>query len=65
MTVAGLIGEKHFTTFTDEWSGRIPISLLKQKSEVFERFKQYKAKVERETGRKIELLRCDGGGEYT
>jgi len=36
-----------------------------QKSEVFERFKQYKAKVELEKGKRIRSLRCDGGGEYT
>jgi len=65
MALAGLMGERYFTTFIDEHSGRIAISLLMQKSEVFERFKEYKAKVERETGRKIKSLRCDGGGEYT
>jgi len=61
----GLMGEWYFTTLIYAWSGRIAISLLKQKSEVFERFKQYKAKVERETGKKIKSHRCDGGGEYT
>ena len=52
-------------TFIDERSGRLAISLLKQKSEVFERFKEYLVKVERETGKKIRCLRSDGGGEYT
>ena len=32
---------------------------------MFERFKQYKAKVELETGKKVKFLRCNGGGEYT
>lgn len=62
--LTGLMGERYFTTFIDEHSRRIGISLLTLKSGVFERFKEYKAKVERETGRKIKSLRCDGGGEY-
>ena len=65
MPCVGLMGEKYYTTFIDERSGRTTIALLKQKSEVFERFKEYKAKVKRETGKRIKNLRCDGGGEYT
>ena len=65
MAVEGFMGERYFATFIDERSGRMAISLLKQKSEVFERFKEYQAKVERETGKQIKQLRSDGGGEYT
>ena len=65
MPVEGLMGERYFVTFIDEMSGRMAITLLKQKSEVFERFKEYQARVERETGKKIKELRSDGGGEYT
>jgi len=65
MAVTGLMGERYFATFIDERSGRMAIALLKYKSEVFERFKDYQAKVERETGKKIKVLRSDGGGEYT
>lgn len=65
MAVEGLMGERYFATFIDERSGRIAISLLKHKSAVFERFKEYQAKVERETGKRIRNLRSDGGGEYT
>jgi len=65
MAVEGLMGERYFGTFIDERSGRIAISLLKHKSEVFDRFKEYQAKVERETGKQIKFLRSDGGGEYT
>jgi len=53
LATTGFMGDRYFTTFIDEWSGRIALSLLTQKSEVFERFKQYKAKVERETGKKV------------
>jgi len=65
MAVEGLMGEQYFGTFIDERSGRIAISLLKHKSEVFDRFKEYQAKVESETGKQIKFLRSDGGGEYT
>jgi transposase InsO family protein len=64
MAAVGLMGERYFATFIDESTGRIAITLLTQKSEVSERFIQYRMKVEKETGRKIKSLRSDGGGEY-
>jgi len=65
IATTGLMGERYFATFIHEWSGQVAISLLMQKSAVFDRFMQYKARVERETGKKIKSLRCDRGGEYT
>ena len=38
---------------------------LTQKSQVFEKFKEFKAIVENETGCQIQTLRSDNGGEYT
>ncbi|CAL8117260.1 unnamed protein product [Prunus armeniaca] len=37
---------------------------MKEKSEVFTKFKEWKAEVENLTGRKIKILRSDNGGEY-
>ena len=37
---------------------------MKEKSDVFEHFKTFKATVETETGLKVKCLRSDGGGEY-
>jgi len=65
MATVGLMGERYFATFIDESSGRMAISPLTQKSQVFDRFVKYRMKVEKETGRKIKSLRSDGGGEYT
>ena len=65
MAVEGIMGERYFATFIDEGSGRMAIALLKQKSELFARFRDYQAKVETETGKKIKQLRSDGGAEYT
>ena len=39
--------------------------ILKRKSEVFEKFQKWKALVENASGRKLKVLRTDGGGEYT
>jgi len=64
MATVGLMGERYFTTFIDESTGRIAITLLTQKSEVSQGFMQYRTNVEKETGRKIKSLRSDGGGEY-
>ena len=36
----------------------------KTSKEVVERFKEFKASVELETGRKIKILRTDRGGEF-
>ena len=61
MAIAGIMRDPYFATFIVQGSGRIALSLLIRKSEVFERFKEFKAKVERESGKKIKSLRCDGG----
>ena len=37
---------------------------MKEKSDVFEHFKTFKAAVETETSLKVKCLRSDGGGEY-
>ena len=37
---------------------------LKYKSEVFEKFKEYKSEVENQLGKSIKVLRSDRGGEY-
>ena len=38
--------------------------LLKYKNEIFNVFKNYKAEVENQLGKKIKILRSDKGGEY-
>ena len=39
--------------------------LLKTKGQTFEIFKEFKAWIENQSGKKIKRLRADGGGEYT
>ena len=38
--------------------------ILRNKSKVFDRFKEFKALVENETEKKIKVLRTDNGGEF-
>ena len=40
------------------------IYFLRNKSEVFDRFKEFKALVENQTKKKIKVLRKDNGGEF-
>ncbi|RVW33212.1 Retrovirus-related Pol polyprotein from transposon RE1 [Vitis vinifera] len=44
--------------------GPINQLLMGEKSEAFSAFKSFKARVEKETGRSIKILRTDRGGEY-
>lgn len=57
-------GSKYFVTFIDDKSRRIFVYFMRSKSEVFEKFKIFKAQVEKQTGCKIKSLRSDNGREY-
>ena len=65
MEVPPISGSRYVLLFIDDRSHYKHCYILKKKSEAFERFKEYKVLVERETGMKIGKLRTDGGGEYT
>ncbi|KAH9679836.1 hypothetical protein KPL71_026295 [Citrus sinensis] len=58
-------GAKYMVTFIDDYSKRCWVYPIKKKSDVFPVFKEYKARVELESGKKIKCLRTDNGGEYT
>jgi transposase InsO family protein len=51
-------------TCVDEFTRKIWIYLLKEKSEVFTIFKKFCALAERQCGNHLKILRTDGGGEY-
>ena len=65
MQVTTLNGQRYFITFIDEMSGRVGIALLHRKSDALTAFKGYQSRAERGSGKKIQALRLDGGGEYT
>jgi len=62
---SSLDGSMYYVTFIDDFSRKVWVYFLKQKSEIFDKFKLWKAEVENQTGRKIKYLRSDNGIEYT
>jgi hypothetical protein len=58
-------GCKYFLLFIDDFSRITWVYFLKQKSEVFEKFKIFRQLVENEVKEKIGTLRTDYGGEFT
>jgi hypothetical protein len=57
-------GSRFFVVFTDDFSRKSWVYFMKYKSETLEKFKEFKQRVETETGQKIICLRSDRGGEY-
>ncbi|CAK9796277.1 Retrovirus-related Pol polyprotein from transposon TNT 1-94 [Anthophora plagiata] len=64
MRVESLGGARYFVTFVDDCSRYIETVMLRNRSEVLSAFKNYKRRVENETGRKIKILRTDNAKEY-
>lgn len=58
-------GHLYYVTFIDDHSRKTWLYLLKTKDEAFEKFKEFRSKVETLTERKINTLRSDNGGEST
>jgi transposase InsO family protein len=65
MPTVSLSGCHYYVTFIDDFSRKTWIYFIKTKDEVFSRFQEFKALMEKQTGRKIKVLRSDNGGEYT
>lgn len=57
-------GNWYFVTFIDECTRFNRVYLMKAKSEVFDRFRQYLEGAERHTRHKFCILKSDRGGEY-
>ena len=55
---------KYFVTFIDDSSRWCEIKFIREKSQVFEVFKEFNAHAENRTGRKIKFLQSDNEGEY-
>ncbi|MBE2321325.1 DDE-type integrase/transposase/recombinase, partial [Solirubrobacter sp. CPCC 204708] len=62
--ITSLGGSRYYVTFIDDSSRKVWVYFLKNKSDVFDTFKKWKALVETETGLKLKCLRSDNGGEY-
>jgi hypothetical protein len=64
ISMPSLGGSLYFVSFIDDFSRKTWIYFLRKKSEVFEKFKEFKALVENQTDKKNKVLRIDNGGEF-
>ena len=58
-------GDRYIMLFVDDYSRMMTVIFLKKKSNAFQMFKWYLAKVKKETGKSSKCLRSDRGGEFT
>ena len=64
MTVKARVKYRYFLTFTNDLSRYGYIYLMKHKSEIVEKFKEFQNEVENHRNKKIKFLRSDHRGEY-
>lgn len=57
--------KRYLISFIDDYSRKTWVYYLVEKSEAFNIFKSFKARVEKETSSSIRSLRTDGEGEFT
>jgi transposase InsO family protein len=62
--VAALGGFRYFVTFRDDCTRLLRVYLLRNKSDAFERYKEFKAWAERSSGQRVRCLMSDRGGEF-
>ncbi|GAA5958593.1 hypothetical protein JCM8115_002514 [Rhodotorula mucilaginosa] len=58
-------GCRYVVTFVDDHSRMLWVEALARESDVFGAFQRFKAAAENESGKHIQRLRSDSGGEYT
>ena len=61
---ASLGGNLYLLTFTDDYSRKTWVYTTKTRTELYERFKEWKQNVEKESGLQLVALRSDKGGEF-
>ena len=64
MSIQARGGYEYFITFTDDYSRFSYVYLMKRKSEAFEKFKEFRAEVENQLGKRIKAIWSDRSGEY-
>lgn len=55
---------KYFATFIDDYSRKTYVYIMKHKSEVLEKFKEFKQMSENQLDLKVKVIRTDNGMEY-
>ena len=61
MNEKSLSGAEYFLSFIDDKTRYVWVYFLKSKDQVFEKFLEWKAMVEKSTGRKLKAIRTDNG----
>ena len=64
MPSISLSGYEYYVTFIDDYSRKTWIYFLKNMSEVFQKFKEFKSLIRNHLERIIKTLKSDNGGEY-
>lgn len=57
-------GNRYFLSIIDDYTRKVWVYLLKEKSDTFDKFNNWKRQVENQTGKKIKFLRTDNGLEF-
>lgn len=65
MNEKSLSGAEYILSFIDDKTRYVWVYFLKSKNQVFEKFLEWKAMVEKSTGRKLKAIRTDNRGEFT
>jgi hypothetical protein len=55
---------RYVLTFIDDFTKKVFVYFLKNKSDVFDHFVEFKAYIEKQTDEKIKMVRTDNGKEY-
>lgn len=64
METKSIGGARYFVTFLDDFSKKIFVYTMHKKSEVLQKFKDFKLQVENQLEAKLKILRSDNGLEY-
>jgi transposase InsO family protein len=61
---ASMGGCRYYVSFIDDHTRRVWVYFMKEKSEVFTHFQNFRMLAEKQTWLQVKCLRSDGGGEY-
>jgi GAG-pre-integrase domain len=57
-------GARYMLTFTDDFTRKSWIYLVRARKELYGKFNEWQLEVERQSGEKLQAIRCDNAGEY-
>ena len=65
MSSSSLSGYVYYVSFIDDFSKKTWVCFMKNKDEVFNKFKKFKALIENHTEKNIKTFRSNNGREFT